>query len=78
RYVWQPKNMGEVAFTLAVRNLFDNLYVTNGWVYRYISAGYDARPDDPYARLEHGNQYNLTGYYPQAPRNLLAGISIKF
>ncbi len=78
RYVWQPKHMGEVAFTLAVRNLFDNLYVTNGWVYRYISAGYDARPDNPYARLEHGNQYNLTGYYPQAARNLLAGISIKF
>ncbi len=79
RYVWRPSRLrGEIALTLAVRNLFDSLYETNGWVYRYISAAYDARPDDPYARWEHGNQYNLSGYYPQAPRNLLANISIKF
>lgn len=79
RYVWQPARLGgEVVLTLALRNLFDSWYETNGWVYRYISTAYDARPDDPYARLEYGNQYNLSGYYPQAPRNLLAGISIKF
>ncbi len=78
RYEWPTQNGMQVAITLAVRNLFDNLYVTNGWVYRYISADYDARADNPYARLERDNQYNLTGYYPQAPRNLLAGISIKF
>jgi hypothetical protein len=51
---------------------------SNAWIYRYISAGYDGRPDDPYTRLENGNTYNLTGYYPQAGRNFLLGLTVKF
>ncbi len=64
--------------TFLVRNLFDQKYITNAWTYRYISEGYDGRPDDPYTRLEGGNTYNLTGFYPQAGRNYLLGLEIGF
>ncbi len=64
--------------TFLVRNLFDQKYITNAWTYRYISEGYDGRADDPYTRLEQGNTYNLTGFYPQAGRNFLVGLEIGF
>ena len=81
RLRYETKNTGfakNFAATLMVRNLFDARYVTNGWTYRYRSAGYDARPDDPYARLEGNDVYNLTGLYPQAGINLLGGLSFTF
>ena len=64
--------------TFLIRNLFDQQYITNAWTYRYISEGYDGRPDDPYTRLEQGSTYNLTGFYPQAGRNYLLGLEIGF
>ena len=67
----------EVLLNLRVNNLFDTRYSANAWTYRYISPSYDARPDDPYARLESGNTYNLTGFYPQAGRNFLLGLTIR-
>ncbi|MEM6320879.1 MAG: TonB-dependent receptor [Bacteroidota bacterium] len=68
----------EIAFTLLVRNLFDAKYITSAWTYRYISAGYDGRADDPATRLEQEDTYNLTGYYPQAGRNFLLGVTVSF
>lgn len=67
----------EVLLNLKVNNLFDARYSANAWTYRYISPSYDARPDDPYARLESDNTYNLTGFYPQAGRNFLLGLTIR-
>jgi iron complex outermembrane receptor protein len=67
-----------IGLTLMVQNLFDNQFSTNAWTYRYISAGYDGRPDDPYTRLEGGNTYNLTGFFPQAGRNYLIGLNLEF
>ena len=67
-----------VSLDLLVRNLFDAQLVSNGWVYRYRSPGYDGRPDDPYTLLEEGDQYQLTGRYPQAGRNYLAGLRVRF
>ena len=67
----------EVLLNLKVNNLFDARYSANAWTYRYISPNYDARPNDPYARLENGNTYNLTGFYPQAGRNFLLGLTIR-
>ena len=68
----------ELGLTLLVRNLLDARYEANAWTYRYISAGYDGRPDDPATRLEGGDTYNLTGFYPQAGINFLLGVSLKF
>jgi len=50
-------------FTLLVRNLTDQLYVSNGWSYRYNFAG---------------SQTADIGLYPQAGRNVLLGLGLDF
>ncbi len=79
-YSIKTKWVEEIGITLLVRNVFDAKYSNNGWTYRYKSAGYDARGDDPYARVENGDDgiYNLTGLFPQAGRNYLLGVNLKF
>ncbi len=74
----KTKFVKEIGFTLLVRNIFDSKYSTNAWTYRYNSKNYDGRVDDPHTRLEGGNIYNLTGFYPQAGRNYLLGLSFGF
>lgn len=70
----------QIKLTVLVRNLWGSRFSTNAWTYRYRSLGYDARPDDPSARLENATTgtYNLTGFYPQAERNVLVGLTIGF
>lgn len=63
---------------VAVNNLFDAHYVSNGWVYRFTSAGYDPRPDDYYARSESGGVYHQAGFFPQAGRHYMATLSLRF
>jgi len=77
-YTVKTSFVNEIALTLLVRNILDAKYISGAWTYRYISAGYDGRPDDPATRLEQGDTYNLTGYYPQAGRNFLLGLSLNF
>lgn len=67
-----------VTAKLLINNILDKKYVNNAWTYRFISPSYDPRPDDPYARLEGGSTYNLTGYFPQAGRNWILAISLDF
>ena len=62
----------------SVNNLLDARYASNGWVYRFDSPGYDPRPDDFYTRQESGETYHQAGYFPQAGRNYMATVSIKF
>ncbi|MFK7936690.1 MAG: TonB-dependent receptor [Saprospiraceae bacterium] len=77
-YTLKPSFADEINFTLLVRNLFDARFSTNGWNYRYVSAGYDGRGDDPYIELEQGDTYHYQGLYPQAGRNVLLGVDLKF
>ncbi|MCB0601772.1 MAG: TonB-dependent receptor [Saprospiraceae bacterium] len=70
------KNGPQIGWNIQVQNLWNTLYTTNGWVYRFSSAGYDPRPDDPYAQLESGTRYHLAGYYPQATRQVLASLTL--
>lgn len=51
----------DVNFT--VRNLFSELYESNGWVYSYVI---------------DGQRYQDIGLYPQAPLNVMAGVSLRF
>jgi tRNA U38,U39,U40 pseudouridine synthase TruA len=69
RYFKQPLRL---IFT--VQNLFDARYSANGWTYRYTSAAYDARGDNPYTRLEGNNTYHQSGFFPQAGRNWMATL----
>ena len=63
---------------LLISNVLNAKYANNGWTYRYTSAGYDPRPDDPYSRLENGSSYNQSGYFPQATRHFMLGFSVEF
>ena len=53
----------QISFTLLARNIFDALYETNAWSYRYEYAGEAAL---------------LQGFFPQAGRNFLLGMTIDF
>lgn len=63
RYVWKIKESTELVFTIAVYNALNRLYENNGYNYSFISAG-------------QINQLNY--FFPQAGRNFLAGIGLKF
>ncbi len=67
-----------IALVVSINNLFDARFANNGWVYRYISNGYDARPDDPYTRLEGNGVYHQAGFFPQAGRNAMATLVLAF
>lgn len=71
------KSGNTMGFILSVYNLANARYSSNGWIYRYTSA-FDNRPYDPYTRLEKGNVYNQTGYFPQAGRNWMLGLNLGF
>ena len=57
------KGTKSVDFNLTVRNIFSELYESNGWVYSYISE--DLRQEQ-------------VGLFPQAPINVLGGVSVRF
>ena len=57
-----PRWMKEIAFTLAVSNLFSAKYESNAWVYPY---------------LQGGSYHDLNGYFPQAPANVMFGVGIR-
>ncbi|SFE00190.1 TonB-dependent receptor [Spirosoma endophyticum] len=62
-YSLKPKFAQEIVFTLLFNNVLNELYESNGYTYAYISEGKVAADN---------------GYYPQAGRNFLAGIRIRF
>jgi iron complex outermembrane receptor protein len=68
----------QVGLILAVNNVLNARYESNGWVYRYQSEGYDARPDNPYTRLEGDGVYHQAGYFPQAGRSFFGTLRLKF
>ena len=76
-YTLKTDWISEIGITFLVRNIFDARYSNNAWTYRYKST-WDGREFDPYTQLEEGTTYNLTGFYPQAGRNFLLGINLKF
>lgn len=73
-----PRSGHPFSVVLAVNNLLDKQYVSNGWTYRFTSPEYDPRPDDPYSRLESGNVYHQAGFFPQARRNIMAAVMVRW
>jgi len=68
----------QASIIVSLNNILGEKYASNGWTYRYSSEGYDARPDNPYTRLEGGNVYHQAGYFPQAGRHWMATINVAF
>ena len=62
--------------TLQVNNLLDERYANNAWVYRFISEGWNPIGTDPYINANSEGGYDMAGYFPQAGRNFLVGISL--
>ena len=64
--------------SLQVNNLLNNEYVNNAWVYSFISDGWDPSGADHYVNADSERGYNMAGYYPQATRNYLLGLTLGF
>ena len=80
RAIWNIKSklFKAAKLTLQVNNLLNESYVNNAWIYRFISDGYDPRPDDPYVTSNSEGGYDMAGYFPQAKRNFLIGLTLGF
>jgi iron complex outermembrane receptor protein len=52
-----------VDINITVRNVFSELYESNGWVYSFFA---------------DGRRQDLVGLFPQAPLNVLAGVVLRF
>ncbi|MCF8246953.1 MAG: TonB-dependent receptor [Saprospiraceae bacterium] len=78
RYVVRPNFCRELSFNLLVQNLLNARYSSNAWTYRFYAQSDFGQTSDPYVRRESGNYYNMTGYYPQAGRNFLLGVTVRF
>ncbi len=77
-YKWNSKIFKTVKLTLQVNNLLNNEYVSNAWVYRFISDGWDPRGSDPYVNTDSERGYNMAAYFPEATRNYLLGLTLGF
>ena len=57
-----PKHIKELSLNFMVNNVLNTLYSSNGYTYSYI----------------YGQMITENFYYPQAGRNFLCGLTIKF
>jgi len=62
-YGVKSKLFKKMNLTFSINNIFNEMYETHAWVYRYIYGG---------------QEYNMNGYFPQAGINFMGGISISF
>ncbi len=62
-YNFKFKWIREINLQLSVNNIFSEKYVTNAWIYRYY---------------EENTEKVMDGYFPQAERNFMAGVIVKF
>ena len=79
-YTLRDKCFKELVISAWVRNLLDEAYISNAWIYKFRSVGYDPTPDDPYANAEGQGtgMYNSIGAFPQAGRHFFVGLTLKF
>jgi iron complex outermembrane recepter protein len=63
-YALQPSWMREISISLLVNNLLNEAYESNGFTYGYFGGA--------------GNEYRQNFFYPQAGRNLLFMIGLRF
>ena len=77
-YKWKSSIFKTAKLTLQINNLLNNKYVSNAWVYRFISDGWDPREADPYINSDSERGYNMAGYFPQATRNYLLELTLGF
>ena len=69
-YQWSPKSIvSSVVVSALINNVFNEKYVSNGYYYTF---------DDSWSVPGEVTTIEGAGYYPQATRNFLVGITLKF
>lgn len=63
-YTYDKLHFGNIDFQLMVNNIFDKEYIANAWVST--------------DRLNNGQSYVYKGLFPQATRNLMTRITLRF
>lgn len=61
-YTWNPRFIREITLGVLINNILDTKYSSNGYTWGYI----------------YGDEYRENYYYPQAGRNFLAMVALKF
>lgn len=70
QYTWNPSHtFKEISLNLLVNNLFNNLFVSNGYFFTY---------DDDFSSPGTVTTIEGAGYYPQAGTNFLLGATFSF
>jgi iron complex outermembrane receptor protein len=62
-YQFSPRKMREISISLLLNNLFDTAYSSNGYTYGYLGGN---------------TEYRQNFYYPQAGRNYLLMLALRF
>jgi iron complex outermembrane recepter protein len=62
-YTWKPKGMREISLSGLLNNIFDVAYESNGYTYGYFGGP---------------TEYRQNFYYPQAGRNFMLMLSLRF
>ena len=64
-----PNFMKQISLNFMINNVFNKDYISNAWVYRFSQV--DSNTNQRYESA-------LDGYFPQAFRNYMVGVSLKF
>lgn len=62
-YTWRPKFIQEIDFSILLNNILDTKYSSNGYTWGYLGGG---------------KEYRENYFYPQAGRNFMAMVTMKF
>ena len=78
-YTVETKLFKEVVISSWIRNLSNQNYISNAWVYRFNTTS-DPTTYDPYSNAEGSgtNSYNQIGAFNQAGINFFVGLNLKF
>jgi iron complex outermembrane receptor protein len=78
-YTFNTRVFKEIEISSWVRNLFNQNYISNAWVYRFNTTG-DPTSYDPYANAEGSgtNSFNQIGAFNQAGINFFVGLKLRF
>ena len=77
-YDIELRDIKSAKITLLVNNILNKEYINRAWIYRFSSAGWDPTLDedsDPYINKD-SDGFNMIGYFPQATRNYLLGLTL--